>query len=36
MPSFQTVLKRIGQLWDSNREDLKAKVRRLALFVFVC
>jgi len=25
MPSFQTVLTRIGQLWESNREDLKAK-----------
>jgi len=26
MPSFTTVLRRIGTLWDSNREDLKAKV----------
>ncbi|KAF5835573.1 Six-hairpin glycosidase-like protein [Dunaliella salina] len=25
MPSFKTVLMRIGQLWESNREDLKAK-----------
>jgi uncharacterized protein YyaL (SSP411 family) len=34
MPAFTTVLRRLATLWESNREDLKAKVRvTLALLV---
>jgi uncharacterized protein YyaL (SSP411 family) len=27
MPAFSTVLRRLAAMWDTNREDLKAKVR---------